>query len=73
MPSIGEACGLPSENIINLFTPMGGTDLSMPELFCLPEACDYFHPNEGGHKIIAKVIYSTIFGEEMNLDELFKK
>ena len=65
VPEIGEKCGIPKENIINLFDPMGGNDLSMPELFCVPDACDYFHPNEIGHKLIAKVIYKTIFGEEM--------
>ena len=65
VPTIGEQCGLPKENIINLFEPMGGHDLSMPELFCVPDACDYFHPNEIGHDKMAKVIYKAIFGEEM--------
>ena len=53
IPKIGEQCGIPKENIIDLFSAMGGSDLSMPELFCVPDACDYFHPNENGHKIMA--------------------
>lgn len=65
VPTIAEQCGIPSENVIDLFSAMGGHDLSQPELFCVPDACDYFHPNEGGHQVIAKVIYKAIFDQEI--------
>ena len=65
MPSIAQSCGLPDDNVIDLYEPMGGKDLSMIELFCVPDLCDYFHPNDAGHKIIAKVVYRKLLGEEM--------
>jgi len=65
VPLIAEQCGLPAENVIDLFNPMGGHDLNLPELYCVPDACDYFHPNEGGHSVMAKVIYNKLFGEEI--------
>ena len=65
VPTIAEECGIPSENVIDLFTAMGGRDLSQPELYCVPDACDYFHPNEGGHLVMAKTIYKAIFGVEI--------
>lgn len=57
VPTIAHSCGLPDENVIDLYDAMGGKDLSMTELFCVPDACDYFHPNDAGHKLMAKVIY----------------
>lgn len=65
VPKTAVRCGLPSEQVIDLNEPMGGNGLTMPELFCVPDACDYFHPNDAGHKIIAKVMYQKFFGEEM--------
>jgi len=44
---------------------MGGKELTMPELFCVPDACDYFHPNDAGHKIMAQVIYKKLFGGDL--------
>lgn len=44
---------------------MGGAGLTQPELFCVPEACDYFHPNDAGHKIMAQAVYKALFGTDL--------
>lgn len=62
VPEIARGCGLPDGQLINYFDGMGGPHLSNPELFCTPSQCDYFHPNDAGHKRMAEIAYEALFG-----------
>ena len=48
--------GIQKNRIIDLFTKMGGSELSMNNLFT-----DGYHPNTEGYKEMAKIIFLHIF------------
>ena len=63
---------LPKDQVIDLFTPMGGEDLRYPFLYA-----DGIHPTTEGNRVIARTIYCHIetckYGWEMGLaDEVAK-
>ena len=64
---VANKCGLPKDQVIELFDAMGGEDLSMPELFCDPkikqydQKCDGFHPNKVGYSVIAQIMFDNLY------------
>lgn len=57
---VARAEGIPQKNIVDLFTPMGGHELSHYELFCNGQSCDT-HPNDAGYSEIASLVYHNYF------------
>ena len=58
-PTIAERAGLnPDKHIVDIFTAMGGKELTMEHLFCDP-----VHPNDDGYAMFAQTIYEKIFAK----------
>ena len=55
IPEIARLNGIPSKNVIDLFTEMGGKNLKMKALFP-----DHVHCNDLGYLKMAEIIYYTL-------------
>mmetsp|Transcript_27611 Transcript_27611/g.55196 ORF Transcript_27611/g.55196 Transcript_27611/m.55196 type:complete len:224 (-) Transcript_27611:29-700(-) len=47
--------------VVDVFSAMGGADLSKYELFCNLQSCDECHPNDMGYSLMASVFYKAVF------------
>lgn len=52
-PQMAKECGVGDDQIIDLYSAMGGDKLSMPQLYCDNRWCDGFHPVDAGQDVMA--------------------
>ena len=60
IPKMAKECGVPDDQIIDLFNNMGGKDMTMPQLYCDKRWCDGFHPVDAGQDIMAREIMKVM-------------
>jgi len=53
---MAKECGVADDQIIDVFSNMGGAGLTMPQLYCDNRWCDGYHPVDTGQDIMAKTI-----------------
>ncbi|GMH68940.1 hypothetical protein TrST_g3189 [Triparma strigata] len=47
--------------VIDVFSALGGADLSKYEFFCNEQSCDQCHPNDQGYSVMAATVYKALF------------
>lgn len=60
IPKLAKECGAADDQIIDLFTAMGGAELKYPHYYCDHRWCDGFHPVDAGQDVMGKEILKTI-------------
>ena len=65
IPRIASDLNIPKNQIINQFEVLGGASFSRKDLFCAgikdKGCCDGIHPEDKGHKVLAKTVYEALF------------
>jgi len=60
IPKMAKECGVGDDQIIDLFTAMGGAEQTMPQLYCDYRWCDGYHPVDAGQNIMAREILKSM-------------
>ena len=54
-----------NQNIIDIFSAMGGADFKYPSYFCdindINSCCDGVHSVDAGYKVLVETVYETLF------------
>ena len=64
IPEIALELSLPPTHIIDLFTKMGGYDLTYIDGYCNEIHCDAIHPNKKGKSDVANEVYKRITAKD---------
>lgn len=59
VPAIAEESGV--EGVIDVFSALGGADLTDYQFFCDGQNCDQCHPNDAGYVVLGATVYKTLF------------
>ena len=63
IPKIAHKAGLDTrDHVIDLYSFMGGKDLSEWQFFCDDQNCDPCHPNDSGYSFLAAQVFNKLFG-----------
>ena len=70
IPEIAELLDIPKQNVIDLFSAMGGAQFKNPPLFCNKKdktsCCDGVHPVDAGYKVLAETVYKALFERKID-------